>query len=493
VSVSSLKQRTIAGLGWSSAAHVGHQAVQFALGILLARLLTPEDFGLLGMVILFSGFARLFAEFGFSSALVQRAEITDVHKSSIFWVNLLIGLVLGGLFFSLAPHIAAFYDVPPLRHISQAVSATFLISAFGIVPRALLQRQMAFDRLARVEMSAAVASGALAVLLAFLGFGVWSLVIQSLTAAALTAALAFFASRWVPAFSYSGAAVRELLGYSANLFTFNFVNYWSRNADSLLVAKMIGSTALGVYARAYSFMLLPITQILSVAGRVIFPTLSSIQEDRARVRRIFLRVLRMVTLLTAPMMVGLFVVADDFVLALLGSKWAAVIPVLQILSAVGILQALCNPVGWIYQSQGRTDLLARWGLASSSVIVLAVFLGALIGTVEAVAWAYLVANVILFYPCIAIPGKLVGMRVRDVLADSCGPLGCALLMGGAVWAIAQVLPSTWSSGLLLVVKVCAGAICYTALISVLCRPAFEEARLFLREQQQRLRLRTAAA
>jgi O-antigen/teichoic acid export membrane protein len=489
----SLKQRTASGLGWSSAAHLSHQAIQFGIGILLARLLTPEDFGLVGMVIVFSGFARLFAEFGFSSALVQRAEISELHQSSIFWVNLIVGFLLGGIFFLLAPYIAAFYVSPPLLPISQVVAATFVISGFGIVPRAMLQRRMAFDRLARIEVSSALVAGAIAVALAFLGFGVWSLVVHSLAAAALTAGLALILSDWVPRFKYSNAAVRQLLGYSANLFAYNFVNYWSRNTDNLLVAKMIGSAGLGVYARAYSFMLLPITQVLNVVGRVIFPALASVQEDRARVRRIFLRVLRMVTLITAPMMAGLFVVADVFILTVLGAQWAAVIPVLQILCAVGILQTLCNPVGWIYQSQGRTDLLARWGLASSAVIILAVFVGASLGTVEAVAWSYLIANVVLFYPCLAIPGKIIDMTVGDVVGEVSGVIGCAVVMAGLVWGLGSILPAAWPGGLLLTVQVFAGIACYSALIPLFCRPAYEEARSFIREQRQRHRLGTVVA
>lgn len=453
----------------------------------------PDDFGLIGMVLIFSGFARLFAEFGFGSALVQRSVITDLHTSSIFWINLLVGGVLAGVFFLLAPEIAAFYDAPQLRVIGQAVAATFVIAAFGTVPRAILQRNMAFDRLARIEVSASVISGSVALLLAILGYGVWSLVVQSVTAAAVTSALALALANFRPRRVYSRAAVRELLGFSANLFAFNFVNYWSRNADNLLVAKMIGASGLGIYARAYSFMLLPITQVLAVIGRVVFPALASVQKDTARARRMYLRVLRIVTVVTAPMMAGMLVVAEVLVIALLGDKWLAVVPVLQILCIVGILQTLTNPVGWIYQSQGRTDLLFRWGVGSSVVIVTAVFVGASMGSVEAVAWAYLIANVVLFYPCIAIPARLIGMATKDVGGAVGGILACAVLMAIIVWASGLVLPTGWSSGLTLAVQTGLGAVCYCVLVALLCRSTFVEVLTLIQEQQHHYRQRPLTA
>lgn len=479
-----VKQRAISGVAWSSVAHIGHQAIQFAIGILLARLLLPADFGLLGMVIVFTGFAGLFAEFGFSSAIVQRVDISDVHTSSIFWVNLVVGVVLALLFVLIAPYLAAFFAEPRVTAVARILSLTFVVAALGIVPRALLQRRMAFRSLAGMEIVAALISGGAALTLAVLGFGVWSLVAQSLVAAAIMSTLAFRVAAFTPERIYSSAAVRELLGYSANLFAFNFVNYWSRNADNLLVARLIGSAALGIYSRAYSLMLMPITQVIRVIARVMFPTLAAVQQDQDRVRRIFLRVLRMIMLITAPMMVGLLVVADSFVLALLGDRWADVIPVLRILCVVGVLQTISNPVGWIYQSQGRTDLLFRWGLGSSVVIVAAIAIGASQKTVEAVAWAYLIANVILIYPCIWIPGRLVSMKVGDVFRAVAAPVACALVMGILVWVISGLL---WGlpSGVRLALQVGAGVLVYSLLVPFLCSSAFKDLTSMVREQRER--------
>jgi len=491
--VADLKQRTIAGIAWSTGAHAGTQVIQFAIGVLLARLLSPEEFGLIGMVLVFSGFAGLFAEFGFASAIVQRDRVSELNRSSIFWLNLLIGCALALIFAGAAPLIADFFRSPQLEPIARALSLMFIIGAVGIVPRALLQKRMVFDRLARIEIVSSLAAGLLAVGLALAGFGVWSLVSQYLAAALITTGMALALCGWSPRLIYSRAAVRELLGYSANLFGFKFVNYWSRTADNLLIGRLIGSAGLGIYTRAYSLMLLPITHVIRTISRVMFPALAAVQNDKPRVARIYLRSTRMIALVSFPMMFGLFAVAEPFVLTLFGERWAGVVPVLSILCGVGVLQAVTNPVGWIYQSQGRTDWMFRWGVGASLFTVLALVIGASYGSVEAVAWAYLIANVLLFYPCIAIPGRLIGMTFSD-LVNELWPLGlCAGTMAFLVWGLGRSLPPGWPVGAVLSIQVAVGVALDVALVPLLCRSAFDEVVTLFREQRQRLRVRATVA
>jgi O-antigen/teichoic acid export membrane protein len=481
----SLKRQTLSGVAWSSTGRVGQQVIQFALTILLARLLLPEDFGLIGMVLVFTGFASLFAEFGFSSALIQRPEITEAHSSSVFWLNLLVGLLLSGGFYFLAPLLSDFYAVPDLQPVARALAITFSIASVGIVPTALLQRRMDFKRLARLELLAAALAGGIAVFMALRGFGVWALVAQTLIGSLVTVVLAFILSGWRPSLSFSHRAVADLLHFSSHLFGFKFINYWARNADNLLVGKLIGSVGLGIYSRAYSLMLLPVTQVIRVISRVMFPALSLIQDDTKRVKRVYLRAMGMIALITFPMMTGLFVVAEPFVLAVLGVQWSAVVPVLQILCVVGLIQALCNPTGWIYQSQGRTDWLFWWGVGGAGTLIVAISIGAALGTVESVAWAYMIANLVLFYPCIMIPGKLIGMHVSDVVREVSGALVCSCAMAGLVWTLGLLLPESWSHGARLTLQVITGAAVYF-LVLLVTRPAgYRELEGFLVEWRQR--------
>src|SRR5690606_5311141 len=256
-----------------------------------------------------------------------------------------------------------------------------------------------------------------------------------------------------PGLQFSVSAVRELLGYSSSLVGFGFVNYWARNADNLLIGKYLGSAALGVYSRAYSLMLLPISEVISVLGSVMFPALSSIQQDRARVKRIYLRAMPMIALIAFPMMLGLVAVAEPFVLTLFGERWIGVAPLLRTLCFVGVIQSMCSPTGWIYTSQGRTDRMFWWGIGGSGTLIVGIVVGVLQGTVQAVALCYFLANVVICYPCIAIAGRLIDLRFAEVARSVSGPLLCAMAMAVLVWGAGRLLPASWSPAMTLAILV----------------------------------------
>jgi PST family polysaccharide transporter len=460
----SLKQQTVSGVAWSALGRIGQQTAQFGISVLLARLLAPEQFGLIGMLMVFIGFASLFAEFGFAAALVQRPSITREQIDSVFWLNCGLGLLLSIMFALAAPAIAGFFRTPDLTLLGRVLALSFTLNAVGVVPGALLQRSMDFKSLARIEISVSVISGFVGVALAIGGFGVWSLVAQSLSASVLRAGLLSLAVAWWPRFAFSSDGVGSLLNFSVNLFGFNFINYWARNADNLLVGKLMGSAELGIYTRAYSLMLLPVTQVISVLSRVMFPVMSSIQNDPARVRRVYSRAMGGIALLAFPMMAGLLVVAEPFVLALLGERWAEVVPLLRILCLVGILQTLMNPTGWIYQSMGRTDWLFRWGIGASVVLVSAIGVGVWLGTLESVAWAYLTANAALLIPCLWIPGKLIQLSVSEMLRTVATAFCCAAAMAAGVWVFDLSFVAGWPQGIRLFADVAVGVVVYSVLV-----------------------------
>src|SRR5690554_1741922 len=460
----SLKQRTVAGLAWSTAARVFQQVIQFTLSVILARLLVPEDFGLVGMVAVFLGFAALFGEFGFSSALVYQPDLRPIHSVSIFWINILAGVLIAALFWVSAPYIARFYDAPALERITQVIGLNFVLSASSIVPLALLRRSMSFNRIAVLNVTAALVAGGVAILLAYMGLGAWAIVTQGLVSATSTSLLALALAGWRPRLQFSVSAVRELLGYSSNLVGFGFVNYWARNADNLLIGKFLGSFALGIYSRAYTLMLLPISEVISVLSTVMFPALSSIQQDKARVKSIYLRAMPMIALVAFPMMLGLIVVAEPFVLTLFGERWIAVAPLLRILCVVGVIQSMCSPTGWIYTSQGRTDWMFWWGIGGSGTLIVGIVVGVLHGTAQAVAFCYLLANVLTCYPCIAIPGRLIDLRFSEVARSVQGPLLCATLMAAIVWGAGTLLPESWPPVARLTSLVALGVVSYSALV-----------------------------
>jgi len=411
----SLRAQTISSIGWTSLARIIKQGSKLILSIFLMRLLDPQAYGLIGMAMVFIGFARIFKEFGFGSAIVQRSHLSEGHYSSTFYLNSVIGVILTLIFIFIAPVLATFYGDTQLTVILQVLAIDFIIAGFGIVPRAYLQRKMRFDLLSKIEIATTVLPGLIAVGFAFYGFGVWALVIQTLLMTLFSTGLYLLYSSWSPKGIFSWRAINQLWAYSANLTGFKMVNYWARSADDLLIGKYMGSASLGNYNRAYTLMLLPIKQVISVISSVMFSALSKIQREKGRVKRVYLKAMRILSFITFPIMIGLFVVAKPFVLVLFGEKWGGVIPLIQILTWVGITQTICNPTGWIYQSQGKTDWMFLWGIFGSGSLVIAIVIGVWYGSAKSVAIAYAVANIVITYPCIAIPGSLIDMSFWDVL------------------------------------------------------------------------------
>lgn len=462
-----LRSRTLSGVLWSSLARVGQQAITFAVTAVLAHLLAPSAFGTVAMAAVSLGFVRVISDFGLGAALVQHADADEVQKSTIFWYNIALGAVLSLLAILAAPLVASFFHDQRLVWLTRILALDFLISAFGVVPRSLLQKDLAFSALAKLDIGSALIAGLSAIWLAMAGLGIWALVAQAIISAAIGGFIAFRLSGWKPTFVSSWRSVRELLGFGAHLSGFTIVNYWARNADNILVGRVFGPGELGIYSRAYSLMLLPISQVSAVVTKVMFPTLSAIRDDKERVKRIYVRSIASIGFVCFPMMGGLLLVAEPFVGTVFGVNWLPMVPVVKILCFVGMLQCVSNPVGWVYTSQGKTDWMLRWGLCASAIAVGAIAVGVYLGSIEWVAWLYLGANVVTFYPCHAIAGRLIGLRVSEVVSALVGPAICTAVMMLAVWTSAFVLVRNMDYWLQLVVLIPLGVAVYIVAASLL--------------------------
>jgi O-antigen/teichoic acid export membrane protein len=461
--MSEIRSRTVRGLAWTGAGRLGQQVIQFGITVALARLLVPADFGLVGLILVFTGFASVFVDVGLSGAVIQRRELTERHLSTAFWLNVAAGIALSGIVAGLSPLIAAFYGDPSLVALTLAMSANFAVAGVGLVPRALIQRSMNFRRLTFIETAAAAVAGIAAVLGAFAGLGVWSLIMLTLITTFLTTVSLWFATRWRPSRIIDRAALRDLWGFSGGVLGFQTINYWARNFDNLLVGKVLGSAPLGIYSRAYNIMLVPISQVNQVTTRVMFPALSRLHEDPQRVKRAYLRAVGLIALFTFPAAVGLFVAAEPFVLTLYGPNWSEMILILQILCIPALLQSIGTTTGWIYQSQGRTDWLFRWG-AATGVLTIASFAVGIAWGLVGVAVAYAVRTLMLVYLNYAVPGRLIGLTFWDVARRVRGVLVAALTMGIVVWLVGRELPDGWSWGERLILETGVGVLYYVAIV-----------------------------
>lgn len=480
--IMSLKQQTLSGIEWSAGSKIAKGILQFIIAVILIRLLAPKDFGLVGMIMVFTGFAGLFSELGLGAALIQKKEIEEHHLSSIFWLNIATGIILTAVVGVIAPVIATFYNEPQLTMLTLVLSATFFIGSFDIVQKAILIRSMNFRILAIVETSAMLIAGICAILLAYLGFGVWSLVWQAIISTTAGVIILWSLSDWKPSLKFNKDAAKELVGFSGNLLGFNIFGYWARNIDDLLVGKVIGSIGLGIYNRAYHLMLIPLSLISSTLGQVMFPSLSLIQDDKVRVKHIYLRTIAVIAMISFPLMMGLMVVADSFVLVLFGLKWVDVIPILRIFCLIGMIQSIVTTTGWIYNSQGRTDWMFRWGMFTGTAGIVSFIIGVWLGTLKALAYCYAIANILLIYHNFSIPGKLINMTFFDVLQRVAGIFGCAVLMTGGVYLLGLILPPEWPHWQYLIIQVPFGIFLYSMLIHIFKLKAYVEVKELLWEQ-----------
>lgn len=468
-----LTNRTVQGVSWSGLSQAVTQGCTWVVSVILARILGPDTYGLIGMITVFTGFAIIFGGLGFGMAIVQRKSIEDRHLSTAFWMNTAMGTAITLIMIAAAPLIASFYHEPYLSPLTRVMALRFLFDSLGIVQSALLRRNMRFRALGAIQIGTGILSGVLALAMALSGAGVWSLVVLTLGFALFPLPFLWSTTQWRPSWAFEWKAGRELFAFSGPILGQSIVSYWAQSLDTVLIGRYVGASALGVYSRASSLMLMPLTQVSAVVGNVMMSALSTIQEDKARVRRSYLKAVRLVAFVTFPMMVGLFVVSDHLILALLGPKWAGVIPILRIMCGVGLLQSV-GRWDWICLPQGRTDLYFYFGVISSAVSAVAFIIGLRWG-VTGMAWASLISNLLLCYPIWEASGRIINVSCKEMLAVFSPVLACALSMGGILAGLRWLLPHFIPDGARLTMEVVIGALAYAALVIGFRLKAWEDA------------------
>jgi O-antigen/teichoic acid export membrane protein len=472
------RERTVRALTWSVSGRVAGQAISFVFGIALARLLGPRDFGLLAMVAVLVEFASSIADLGFEEALVQRRELEEVHRSSVFWTLLLLGGALSAATLLAAPWIARFYGVPELRQLAAWISLVFVLRALGTVPRALIARRLDFRTITRIECVAAAAGGVCGLALAWRGYGVVSLVVQLLVGEGLGSLLLLQAGRWRPHRALRSRALGDLLGFGVYRIATRALGYWSQHIDDLLVGRFLGGSPLGLYNRAFALMRFPVYSVSRAIARATFPSLSLIQDDRERVRSVYLRISGAVALATVPMCLGLLACAEPLVVGLLGPKWRGAVPLLRILSAAGVLQSVATLSSSVYLSQGRTDLHLRLNLFQNLLTTAGVASGLRWG-VTGVAVGYAAANVVNVLPSLLFAGRLVDLPLVRFAAHVAPPFVAGAAMLAAVLALDAALPALPELARL-ALEVPLGVGVYGVAVRLLAPPAYFDVRDALR-------------
>jgi len=469
-----LEQKTIGGVKWSGLSQFIRIGTQTITSVILARLLLPEDFGLLGMALVFMGLVAIFNDMGIGSAIVQKQDINQKNLSSIFWFDLLIGVLAMLIIILAAPWIARFYGQNSLISIISVMSISFLFTSLSMVQNSLLLKELKFKKLALLELTSTISASLLGISLAYLGYGVWSLVWQNISMTLIYASMAWITEHWIPEIHFSWKDIKPIIGFSSNLSGFNLLNYFSRNADYLLIGKFLGATALGYYTLAYTMMLFPLSNISSVLSKVMFPALSQIQHDNSKFRLFYLKSTKYIAFVSFPMMLGLFAIAEEFVLIVYGTKWVPVIFLIKVLSIIGLMQSIGSTVGSIYLAKGRTNWMFRWGIFSSIIVVSAIFIGLQWG-INGVAVCYALATLVIVYPSFAIPFRLIDLKFIDFLSNLKEETVTSLIMFVIVMIVVTIMRNyQYPNKIILIDGIIIGILCYLVAVTALNNSTYKE-------------------
>jgi PST family polysaccharide transporter len=406
--------------------------------VVLARLLRPDDFGLVGMVTAFTGVLNLFRDFGLSSAAIQRGSVTAAQSSTLFWINMLVGLLLGLLTLAMAPAIAVFYHEPRLVAVTAVVATAFIFNAAGVQHSVLLQRELRFTALAVINTISLVVATAIAVGGAAVGFGYWALVIMTIALPLLNTIGCWLTAAWTPGRPQRLVGIRSMMNFGGTVTLNGLVYYLASNADKVLLGRVWGVEALGVYGRAYQLISIPTDNLNSAAGEVAFSALSRLQEDPPRLRNYFLKGYSLILAATLPLTTACAIFADDVVVVLLGPRWNAVAPIFRVLAPTILVFAIVNPLGWLLTSLGLVRRGLNMALAIAPFMVGAYVIGLRYGP-TGVAFAYSSVMVLWVWPAVAWAVHRTMISSRDVFLAVSRPLASSIVAGAVAFGVRLVI------------------------------------------------------
>lgn len=354
-----LKQKTVKGTVWSAVERFSVQGVQFIVMIVMARILTPEDYGLVGMLAIFLAVSQSLIDSGFSQALIRKMDRTEIDNCTVFYFNIVVGLVLYLILYFLAPLVAKFYDAPAITSIMRVICISVIINSLVVVQRALYTVNIDFKTQAKASLSAAIVSGIIGITMAYKGFGAWSIVTQQLTNLGINAGLLWLFSKWRPRLLYSWKSFRELFSFGSKLMLSGLLDTLYKNIYTLVIGKVFNASSLGHYTRAHQFADFPSSNLTGIMQRVTYPVLCNIQEDDERLKNVYRRFLKLSAFIIFPLMLGLSAVSEPFVEIFIGRQWSY---------CSSLLQILCFSMMWfpihainlnLLQVKGRSDLFLR--------------------------------------------------------------------------------------------------------------------------------------
>lgn len=459
----SLRQKAIKGVIWSAIESWGNRAITFVVFFLLARLLSPEVFGLVALASVFLAFIQIFLDQGFSSAIIQRKDLEPEHLDTAFWVNLAISVFLTTLSILSADWVSALFKEPALTPVLRWLSLSFLFSAFISVQQALFQRKLAFNILAKRSLIATAISGIVGVTMALRGMGVWSLVGQQLSNSLVQVLILWGVSDWRPGFRVSKRHFRDLFSFGINIMGSSFFNFFNRRSDDFLIGYFLGATALGYYSVAYRLLLIASDLLTTTISKVTLPTFSKMQAEPERLRNTLYLAVHITCLIAFPGFLGIAAMAPEIVRVVFGEVWLPSIPVMQILNLIGPLYACFYFNGPLMMAVGKPS----WKLkldCLQAICNLTAFAISVRWGITAVAAAYIIRSYLTAPLSIWLIQKLIRVNVLTYLRQGVTPLVGTLVMLIAIFAVRYFLNPLFGTLEVLIASTLAGVTVYLATV-----------------------------
>ncbi len=463
---SNLKQKTTRGLIWSFIEKFSMYGIQFILGLFIARILEPSHYGLVGMLAIFMAFSAIFIDSGFARALIQKQDRTEADFSTVFYFNLIISLVLYGILFFSAPLIANFYGEPQLVLITRVLSLNFVIQAFNIVQLTKLAIEMDFKTRAIINTFSVLISGVLALVMAYNGCGVWSLIAQTLTKTGITILLLLFIKRWMPKLIFSVSSFRSLFRFGSKLLLASTLSSLMYNLYSFLIGKYFSAKQLGYYTKSLYFTNIIASTASEVLHNVTFPVMSSVQDEQERLTNIYRKLIKFTMFIVAPALLGFALISEPFIRLCLTEKWLPAVPIIRWLCLARLFIPINSLNINLLNAKGYSGLTLKIELIKAPIVITSLIITIPLG-LKAIVIGQTIVGVITFIIYAYFPGKIVHYGPMKQLKDMLPTFIATVIMVLAVLPIIRLVPSDF---LKIILGIIVGFAVYT-LVSILQKRA----------------------
>lgn len=453
--MNSLKQKTISGVLWSSVEQFTSSGMQFIVGIVLARLLSPKEFGLIGMTTIFFAVSESFIKSGFNEALIRKKNCTQTDYSTVFFFNLIVGFLFYLILIISAPAIAKFFKEPELKAIIRILAFVLIIDSFRIIQHTILSKRVDFKLLTRISLFASGVSGIIGIIMAFKGFGVWSLVVTALTKQTLNSILLWLWNKWRPSWEFSKESFKELFGFGSKLLISGLIDTIYKNIYYLIIGKYFSAKDLGFYTRANNFSNFPSNIITNIMSRVSYPVLAQMQDDPVLLKAGYRKLIRSIMLITFVFMFGLAAVAEPMIITLIGEKWRPSIVYLQLLCFASMLYPLHALNLNMLKVQGRSDLFLKLEIIKKILAIPVIFIGIFFG-IKIMIVGVIFNSLIAYYLNSYWSGKYIGYSMKNQIKDILPSFFLSVLMLVLVSMLGYNLNSSYF--VKLIVQISAGAL-----------------------------------